>query len=212
MCRLLVVRDDTPFGAGEPLQRFAAAARASKEYQGDGWGCAWREGGEWRSYRTVTPIWEDRLDGFGATRLLVAHARSAFRNEGITVENNMPFLEGAEVFAFNGELRGVRIAEEGDTGAAKLFRFLHRLGSLRTADALARGLEIVAARTRYIRALNLIVSDGDRVLVASRFGEDPDYFTMRRVERGARRMVASDPIDEGTDWLPIPNGTVMALA
>jgi glutamine amidotransferase len=211
MCRLLVVRDETPFDPGEMLRPFAAAARASKEYQGDGWGCAWPTADGWGRYRTVTPIWEDRLDRFSPTRILVAHARSAFRNEGVVVENNMPFVEGEHVFAFNGELRGVRIAEEGGTGAAKLFRFLVRTGNVHPVEALARGLDLVARRTRYVRALNLVVAAGPEVLVASRFGEDPDYFTMRRVTRGTRRIVASDPIDAGSDWAPIANGTVMAL-
>jgi len=212
MCRLVVVRDDIPFETGAILRQFAATARGSKEYQGDGWGCSWRTNAGWRHHRSVAPIWDDVMDGFGATTLLVAHARSAFRNEGIVVENNMPFVEGDTVFAMNGELRGVRIAEEGQIGAAKLFRFLSRLGALESVDRLARGLDVVTARTRYVRAMNLVVSDGGKVLVANRFSEDPDYFTLRRVDRGTRRMVASDPIDAGADWVPLGHGVVQELA
>jgi len=36
----------------------------------------------------------------------VAHARSAFEDKDIVVENNMPFTDGERVFIFNGELRG----------------------------------------------------------------------------------------------------------
>ncbi len=212
MCRLLVVRDDTPFEAGPLVAQFAAVARASKEYQGDGWGCSWQTPDGWRHYHSVTPIWDDRVDQLGRTPLLVAHARSAFRNEGIAVENNMPFVDGELVFAFNGELRGVRIAEEGATGAAKLLRSLVRMGSQRTVLGLAKGLDVIAGRTRYVRAMNLVIANGTIVLVANRFSEDPDYFTMRRVQRGTRRMVASDPIDAGADWTPLGNGVVMELA
>lgn len=211
MCRLLVVRDEARFDPAEPLRAFARAARASKEFQGDGWGCAWWLDGRWWRHRSVAPIWDDAPAPVPPTRLLIAHARSAFRNEGIVVENNMPFLEGDQVFAFNGELRGVRIAEEGGTGAAKLFAFLRRLGALADPGALGRALELVARRTRYVRAMNLIAAEGDRVLVASRFGEDPDYFTLRRAVRGTRRIIASDPIDDG-EWSPIPNGAVEAFA
>lgn len=211
MCRLLVVRDVAEFEPGPVLRQFAQAARASREYQGDGWGCARWAGDDWDCYRTVTPIWEDRLDRFGGTRLLVAHARSAFRNEGIVVENNMPFLRDGWIFAFNGELRGVRVTAEGQTGAAKLFSFLQRIGGQRSAEALSRGLDVVTRRTRFVRAMNVIVSDGTDVLVASRFGEDPEYFTLHRASRGTRQLVASDPIDAGTDWTGIPNGSVVVV-
>lgn len=212
MCRLLVVRDDAPFEPGPLLRQFATAARASREYQGDGWGCSWLGADGWRHHRSLVPIWDDGLDVAEPTTLLVAHARSAFRNEGIAIENNMPFVDGATVFAMNGELRGVRIAEQGSIGAAKLFRFLGRLGAFQSPGDLARGLDVVTARTRYVRAMNLVVSDGRGVLVANRFSEDPEYFTLRKTVRGRRRMVASDPIDQQADWEPLGHGVVMELA
>ncbi|RPJ85234.1 MAG: hypothetical protein EHM13_01710, partial [Acidobacteria bacterium] len=116
MCRLLALTAAAPFAIPDHLRLFADVARTSREYQGHGWGCAWYEADAWHTYHSILPIWEDDLSVFGEARILMAHARSAFRDEGIAVENNMPFLASPLAFIFNGELRGVRIAEKGRTG------------------------------------------------------------------------------------------------
>ena len=108
MCRLLWVRAAQPFRISDHLVHFAALSRDSSEYQGHGWGCAWLQNNQWQIYRNISPIWQEDISHFGTTTLLVAHTRSAFRDEGISVENNMPFFDGERVFIFNGELHGVR--------------------------------------------------------------------------------------------------------
>jgi glutamine amidotransferase len=213
MCRLLAARDRaTPFAIAPELQALAEVARRSKEYQGDGWGCAWWEGGAWQVYRAVTPIWEDDLGRFGEARVLLAHARSAFRNEGVRVEHNMPFVDGAAGFVFNGELRGVRLAARGRIGAEKLFDVLRRLGADGGGTSLARCVEIVARHTRYVRAMNFVLANGPVFRVCSRFSEDPDYFTMHLSRRGERLRIASEPYPGEHDWTPIPNGSLLELA
>ena len=57
----------------------------------------------WRLYHGIDPGWEAPSPPRGYTRLLVAHARSAFRDEGIEVCNNMPFFDGRSLFLFNGD-------------------------------------------------------------------------------------------------------------
>ena len=47
MCRLLAVRDRTPFAIEPHLDRFAQICKDSKEYQGHGWGFAKRLNGSW---------------------------------------------------------------------------------------------------------------------------------------------------------------------
>lgn len=194
MCRLLCVRGDEPFEVRPHLAAFAKLARASREYQGDGWGCAWIEDGGWRVHRDVSPVWEDPDRPDGRTTLLLAHARSAFRGEGIRVENNMPFLDGTRAFIFNGELHGVRIRERGRIGAEKVFNFIQRFGGGDMGVALDRGLDAIARRTRYVRAMNVVVADvAGRVHFASRFSEDPDYFQMRVAEMEGARVLCSEP-------------------
>ena len=45
MCRILYARADAPFPIADLLRPFAELSRDSREYQGHGWGCAWRENG-----------------------------------------------------------------------------------------------------------------------------------------------------------------------
>ena len=160
MCRLLCVHSQRPFAIEPHLDVFAAISRDSREYQGHGWGCAWLEDGEWRLHRDIRPVWEDQRNRFGETTLLLAHARSAFRDEGICVENNMPFDDGRRVFIFNGELRGVRIREAGRIGAEKVFNYVKRFDRGDMHEALERGLAVIEKRTRYVRAMNVILASG----------------------------------------------------
>ncbi|HSF14144.1 MAG TPA: class II glutamine amidotransferase [Vicinamibacteria bacterium] len=209
MCRLLAVQSPVAIDIAPLLSGFALVARRSREYQGHGWGCAFRAKGRWEIHKSIRPIWEDVLPDLPRTRLLVAHARSAFRDGGIRVENNMPFSDGTNVFAFNGELRGVRIRERGRIGAEKVFNFIKRFENGRGMEnALRRATRIIEKRTDYVRAMNLILSDGQSVLVHSRFTEDAEYFTMhyRRREPREPLVVCSEPIPGRDGWVPIGNG------
>ncbi len=207
MCRLLCVRGDRGFAMHDHLAPFAHIARNSPEYQGHGWGCAWLEGGVWRLHHDIRPVWEDDLARFGETTLLLAHARSAFRDEGIRVENNMPFFDGKHVFIFNGELRGVRIRENGRIGAEKVFNYIKRFDRGDLDNALARALEVIEKRSRYVRALNLIMARVDRVFLATRFNEDPGYFQMWRRRGAGLDVVCSQAYPGEPGWSPVANGS-----
>ena len=208
MCRLLCVRSANEFDLEGHLEALARIARDSKEYQGHGWGCAWREGDAWRRYHDIAPIWEDRGRPSGRSRLLLAHARSAFRDEGIRVENNMPFLDDTRVFVFNGELQGVRIREEGRIGAEKIFNFIKRFDRGDLGEALRRATRVIEKRTRYVRAMNIVLADPHAVCVASSFREDPGYFQMHRLRSADTLIVCSSPYEAGGDWEPVANGSV----
>ncbi len=205
MCRLLAVRNARPFAIEDELRPFAGIARASRAYQGHGWGCAWLQDDGWRVYRNVKPIWEDDLARFGDARVLVAHARSAYRDEGIAVENNMPFLCGPAAFVFNGELRGVRLREAGRIGAEKLFNFLLKAGAAAGWAALGRGIETVKTRTRYVRAMNFVLAVPGAFHAYSCFSEDPDYFTMHARPTATGVRISSEPFPGETGWVALPN-------
>ena len=208
MCRLLVVRSQETFDPADHLTRFAFVAKNSKEYQGHGWGCAWKDSEQnWQFYRNVCPVWEDDHARFPRTSLLVAHARSAFKDRDIVVENNMPFSDGERVFIFNGELQGVKIQEQGRIGAEKIFNFIRRFDHGDALTALKKAVEILRNRTRYIRAMNIIMVKERAVYLSTFFSEDEDYFTMRYKE-GHELIICSEvyPSEEG--WKSIANGNV----
>jgi predicted glutamine amidotransferase len=208
MCRLLAVRSQNAFPPASCLERFASIARNSREYQGHGWGCAWLDAsGSWQIYRNIRPVWEDDLSVFPSTTLLVAHARSAFEDKGIVVENNMPFFDGKTIFIFNGELRGVRIKEEGRIGAEKIFNFVRRFDTGDSLAALKRAVSIIRERTRHIRGMNIIMVKNRRIYLSTFFQESPDYFTMHYKEN-SEFILCSNPFPGEQGWLSISNDTV----
>jgi glutamine amidotransferase len=212
MCRLLALTAAEPVDLAGHLRAFGEVARRSREYQGHGWGCAWPEDGAWRTYHSLSPIWEDDLDSFGRARVVVAHARSAFRDEGIRVENNMPFVEASLAFAFNGELRGVRIAELGRIGAEKLFRFLVKRGAAQDAGAARTAVRLLEQRTRYVRAMNFVLASPGRFLVYSSFNEDADYFTLHTRRGAGMTVLCSAPYEAGDGtWKPLPSGSAEVI-
>jgi glutamine amidotransferase len=212
MCRLLLVKSKEDFDIGAQLERLAYIAEHSKEFQGHGWGCAYLQGTRWQHYKNLKPIWRDDLGRFGKTSLLLAHARSAFKDEGITIENNMPFYDGRYVFIFNGELRGVRITEQGRIGAEKIFNFIKRFDHGNMLAALKRGTDVICKRTKYVRAMNILIADPEKAYVASVFNEDPDYFTLRYSQDDDRLVVASEALPGNDHWHKFASGTVRELS
>lgn len=211
MCRLLCVRSQTPFPVRDHLEVFAKIARTSQEYQGHGWGCAWLLEGAWNIYHDIRPIWEDDLGNFGETTLFLAHARSAFRDEGICLTNNMPFYDGEYVFIFNGELQGVRIREEGRIGAEKVFNYIKRFSKGDMLEAINRGIGIIEKRTRYVRAMNFIMASVDAIYLATLFSENPDYFQMHRRVGGSCEILCSSSYPGEEGWKPVANRTIEAI-
>ena len=216
MCRLLLVRDPGGIDPNPHLDAFRQLSRDSREFQGHGWGCAWLEAdGSFAMHHRIDPVWQDPTR-FPRTSLFLAHARSAFRDEGIVVENNMPFGDGDNVFLFNGELQGVRIRAEGRIGAEKIFNTVKRFyrdehrGDYR--QAVERGVRVINHKTRYVRAMNFFLANARTVQVCSQFSEDPDYFQMRFGRDGDTLAICSQSYDCGNlAWERIANHQVLSL-
>ena len=190
------------------LTSFAAVSKNSREYQGHGWGCAYLdEAADWKFYKNIDPVWEDDFSRFGRTTLLVAHARSAFEDRDIVIENNMPFFDGRTVFIFNGELRGVKIREEGRIGAEKIFNYIRRFDKGDTGKALVKAVGIIKKRTRHIRGMNIIMVNDGGIFVSSYFTEDDEYFTMR-YRQAKELVICSAPYPAENGWQKISNDSV----
>jgi glutamine amidotransferase len=207
MCRLLLVKSDGELSIAEHLRNFANVSKNSKEYQGHGWGMAYLINGDWKYYKNINPIWEDNINQFNEikTKLLLAHARSAFKDEGVRIEYNMPFYDEENVFIFNGELQGVRINSDGRIGAEKVFNFIRRLNRGNVFDALKKGTRIITSRTRYVRAMNIIISNKDKVMVYSTFNQEPEYFTLHKKIDENKLIICSEPFSNEDSWEELPN-------
>ncbi len=208
MCRFLVLRSAKGFDPAPLVASFRERCRRSSEFQGHGWGMALRTSGRWERYRSLTPIWEDPRTLPGSVDFLLVHARSAFRNEGIDAENNMPFYRGEVSFVFNGELRGVRLNAPGRIGAEKLFQLILDRKRDDFREALTATDRLVRSRSRYVRAMNVALADGTAIYAHCRFAERPDYFTLHYRE-GELQGVSSEPLDDG--FRPMQNGETRVL-
>lgn len=208
MCRILYVRSKHRFLIKSHLQKFAHIAKNSKEFQGHGWGCAYLVDGEWKIYKNIKPIWKDDLSSFGSSDLLIAHARSAFKDQDIRVENNMPFFNGEYVFVFNGELHGVKIRESGQIGAEKIFNFILRFNKGDMSEAIRRGIGLIKNRSRYVKAMNLIIADKHAAYVTSDFNENPDYFTMYYHKTSDNLIISSEEYPNEANWQKLETNTL----
>lgn len=211
MCRILFAKSDKLFPIQSLLKPVAALSQNSPEFQGHGWGFAWLDKKEWRQYHNIKPIWEDDLTQFGETSLLLVHARSAFRDEGIVVENNMPFSDGESIFIFNGELRGVKIKSEGRIGAEKIYNYIRRFDKGDKLAAIEKAVDIIRKRSHYIRAMNVILSDGEQHILSTSYSETPDYFQMHQKQVDDISLVCSQPFPGENDWQPIANNSTLKL-
>jgi len=212
MCRLLLVCSPEDFDAGEYLRAFSNLCRASTEYQGDGWGAMIGRNRTQHLVRHPEPIWDHDVGGFGTTRFLLAHARSAFQDGPVAVEYNMPFVDGRLAYVFNGELHGVRLGIEGRTGAEKIFNLVKRFDSGDPGEALDRTIDVIVKRTRYIRAMNLIITDGRQAWVCSHANQQPEYFTLHIRRSGPLVAVCSEPLEGFGGWRELDNHSVEVLS
>lgn len=227
MCRLLYIRSEKDFEINPYLEKFAIMCKNSKENQGHGWGLSFiDEYNNFQHYKNINPVWIDdfHFTKNKKTKILIAHARSAFEDKDIKIENNMPFYDDKYVFIFNGELRGVKIKEQGKIGAEKIFNFIKRFDKGNLKEALEKAVSIIKKRTDYIKALNIIIADKKNVFVNNFFTLDEDYFCLRikneyNIENNEanesliynkridnKLIICSQELDNSNEWKKLEQG------
>lgn len=211
MCRLLAINSKIEFDPAPYLLSFARMSKSSKEYQGHGWGYSILTDKGWRVYKSIKPVWEDGFSGVETTKRILVHARSAFRDEGILIENNMPFYDNNYQFIFNGELQGVSIKADGRIGAEKIFNFIKRFDKGNIFEAFERGINVINKKTRYVRAMNIILSDNERIYLNHLYNEDPEYFNMLISLNESKTIVCSERLDIIDDWKLLPNNSIRVI-
>ena len=78
-------------------------------------------------------------------------------------------------------------------------------------DALQKGTKIVESRSRYIRAMNIIMADKSEACLYTFFNQDEDYFTLFSKKDKNKIMICSDPFPGEKDWIPLENRTIKEL-
>lgn len=208
MCRLLYVQSENEFDINYHLEKFAEICKNSKENQGHGWGIAYYQNGQWNYYKNIDPIWVTYQNNFGKSKRIVVHARSAFQDKDIFIENNMPFYDDKSIFVFNGELRGVKINSQGRIGAEKIFNFIKKFDKGDIFFAFKKAKDIIIKQTDYIRAMNIILLDDKKTYICSLFNEDKEYFTMHKKVVDDTIIICSEVYNGETNWQSIENNFI----
>lgn len=194
MCRMLLVNLAEADDVRQYIESFALKCRNSKEYQGDGFGISYIDKNkELRIKKSLKPIWDASsiIQKIPYTNFALVHARSAYGEDTIgDLENNQPFGDKDFLFAFNGNLKGVKLKAEGKIGAHKIFNFLK-------GKEIKEGIKEIVDKSRYIQSLNLIVIRDRDIYVHNQYGskEDADYFNLWLSETDSKLVISSEKLD-----------------
>ena len=221
MCRFLMVKSAAALSPREFLESFADLAERSPapdgDPQADGWGISWTDGfGNWYASKFPEPIWESaaRFVEFPATRSFCLHARSASSPElKGDVDFNQPFIDGRYAFVFNGFLEGISLPfpVPGRIGSQKIWELVRsRLEEVGGPRSLADVRDLLNRRSRRVQALNIGLSNGDKLYGLCQFDGHEDYYRCRVHDAPELRMICSGPLD-GFDFQPAPVDRVFTL-
>ncbi len=221
-------------------QAHAPAETRSATVNADGIGIGWyADDGRPALYRSPLPAWADpNLDGLCrslARPVWLANVRSATDPLSNGTANTQPFPDARLLFLHNGFIedfaRSVRgplraaLASEyeagisGTTDSEYLFALLRQNG-----DRQAGPVAALRATLQQVHAwldgsgrgalCNIILADGDRlVAVRHAYGQTPPslYVHARHPAFADGALVASEPLDEHADWVPVPVDHIVTL-
>ncbi|MDP2586196.1 MAG: hypothetical protein Q8P32_00265 [Candidatus Komeilibacteria bacterium] len=204
MCRFLIINSQKPVNIADYLFDFAKMCQNSERNQVDGWGIAWLAStnrGElneqsWQTKKFLNPIWESTAEFslFPQSKVFFVHARgSSFKKHQGDVNFNQPFVEGKNIFVFNGFLNSVKLPEslEGQIGSQKIFNLLLKNNQDGPASASIKARMALEDHSNLIEGLNYAFSDGLNTTVVCRYLENPDYYAIRYYADQEKEIVSS---------------------
>lgn len=218
MCRFLLAKFEQSQSATELLEKFAEMCRQSKSLdgddQGDGWGLAYVEGGQWQKTSSLEPIWEDQAEfaNLPKTTMLVAHARSAsFPDQKGVLAYNQPFVYRQHVFVFNGLLQGVKLDRPipGKIGSQKIWYLVKELlkQGKSPRQALSLTVDLLKQSSKRVQALNLGLATFDDFWASCNY-DDPtsSYYQLQIYQNTKQKLVCSEPLP-GFEFQPMRSYT-----
>ncbi len=214
MCRFLLSKFSEQSNPIDLLIDFAQMCRESKSLdgddQGDGWGLAYQNNGQWQHVASLDPIWQDLdlLREIPKTNFIVAHARSAsFPHQRGIIEYNQPFISGEYVFVFNGMIKGVELKNPvpGKIGSQKIWHLIQTelKKSIFPAQALKNVFHYLQSNSKEIVALNVaLASTDDFWTLCSYKKSSNNYYQLQQFENKKIKIVCSE-ILPGFKFKPI---------
>jgi len=230
MCRMLAFASEHPVDLAPfltQMERFSLHGNLVERWERrpggnhpDGWGVAYRSGGETVRVRGGRTASEDpRLRGISASAdRFLGHVRYASDTGTVSERNAHPFLVDGIALEHNGTFRG-RIGEEaGRRKVSDTLVFLERLAAVwkeRTLPGLSDALSHLlsdAGLVGHYSAANFLILSGDSIFAFRKFGKDPDYYTLYLRAGDGMVTVASEPLPGSSGWRPLDNGELVDLA
>lgn len=218
MCRFLLFKSQIPQIPQKIIKAFSDMAKKSKafdgDWQGDGWGISWLDNNDWKSYKSVQPIWEDSVrDTLSfSSKIFLIHARSAsFPQHKNNKEYNQPFINSKMAFVFNGLIKGVSLHLPGVIGSQKIWALLQKkLLTMTPEKALQETQRIISKNSKTVQALNMGIADKDNIYALCYYSIHTDYYSLHYSKTDERSIISSEPID-GFDFARLSKGEVVKL-
>jgi len=216
MCRFLLCKSKQKTNPQQILESFAKMAKKSKafdgDWQGDGWGISWLDKNNcWQIYKSLKPIWEDvqSIKRLYMTTMFAIHARSAtFPQHKKNIEYNQPYLYNQYAFVFNGYLKGVSLSIPGKIGAQKIWFLLRKVLDHPQGDnnkrhkhpagvikALEKVKNLLKKNTKQIQALNIGLSDGEKIYALTYYSKHPKYYQLHYYKDSSLQFICSEPLE-----------------
>ena len=216
MCRFLLFKSDSPKNPQKIIKAFSKMAKKSKafdgDWQGDGWGISWLENNNWKSHKSIKPIWEDDIKDtiISPTRIFLIHARSAsFPQHKNNKEYNQPFFDSNNSFVFNGLIRGASLQLSGAIGSQKIWSLVQKkLLTMSPKNALKDALTALIKNSRVVQALNIGIADKKYIYALCYYSNHKDYYSLHYSKTADVSIISSEPID-GFHFTPLLKGEMV---
>lgn len=196
MCRLLGIRANRPVDLDFSLRSGEKPFKGMARCNPDGWGMGWYHEGVPRVYKEGDSALKsgefDTRSKETSSNIFICHVRNATKGRP-SRENSHPFAFEKWLFAHNGSIcnpEGLRrrlcqrhdAAIEGETDSEVYFHWL--LQNIENKDGDVRtGITASVAGLEGFTALNLILSDGDRLYAYRNAARNQDYYSLLYLER-----------------------------
>ncbi|MDH5533886.1 MAG: hypothetical protein OEX81_05695 [Candidatus Pacebacteria bacterium] len=234
MCRFLAIKNSGSNYLQKDLEDFALMCQESKtiegDWQGDGWGVAWKNNkGEWQTHHSLNPIWDELdylLELSGYAKELVVHARSAsFDDYKDDVSVNQPYIskDKNRVFAFNGVIYKVKLKRRlsGKIGAQKIFSLVNQearrknilKSNLKNEDIinpLSTSFNLIKDNSEKIKGFNCVLLNNNNLSVVSDYSVEGEYFKLYKTDLNGKIVVCSQQIGN-YPWQLIPKSQIIDL-
>ena len=184
---------------------------------GDGWGIAYYASGKWTLTKSIKPCYED--DEIKTLmkinpKIVLLHSRKAFTGD-VKYQNSQPFQYKDFMFMQNGLIKdkllfNSKYKPEGETDSEKFFYSL--LTQLDKDDNPQAILDFLYSFKNYL-ALNFILATPDKMYVAVKYSQKPNYFSMKLGQRKGLTVISSEivPTIPNLNWSHMNDGDLLVI-